>query len=183
MKIIIGIVGRIASGKTTVTDYLISKHSAVSFRFSDMLRDVLKRMRLPENRANLQTISSALRQNFGDDIMSKVLAEDVKNSSSRLIITEGVRRPSDIKNLKNLDNFHIVSISADQQTRYDRLTGRKENTDDKDKSWQQFLEQDEKEPEKKIDEIALLADYTIDNNKSMPELFRQVDDIIDKVCK
>jgi dephospho-CoA kinase len=36
-KIILGLVGEIASGKSTVTDYIKQKYGAVSFRFSDIL--------------------------------------------------------------------------------------------------------------------------------------------------
>ncbi|MEK7644076.1 MAG: AAA family ATPase, partial [Patescibacteria group bacterium] len=89
-KIIIGIIGENASGKTTATDYLKEKFGAVSFRFSDMLGDILKRLYLEHSRSNFQTLSTILRQNFSEDIMSRVIAEDVNNSAAILIITEGV---------------------------------------------------------------------------------------------
>ncbi len=179
-KIILGLVGEMATGKSTITDYLKSKRGAVSFRFSDMLRDVLDRMYIEKDRANLQKISTILRQDFGDDIMSKVIAQDVKNSDSTFIIVEGIRRPSDIDYLKALPEFKCVAISTEERTRFERLTQRSENPDDQNKTWEQFQIDGKQESESKIKEIAQQADFIIDNNGSFEELYAQVDKIIAK---
>jgi dephospho-CoA kinase len=181
MKLILGLVGEMAAGKTTVTNYLKTKYNAVSFRFSDMLRDILIRLHLPENRHNLQTISTVLRQNFSEDIMSKVLALDVEKSSHNLIITEGIRRPSDITYLKNLQNFYIITINANERVRYERLTNRSENPDDQNKTWEQFKEESAQESEEKIKEVASQANFTVDNNKTIEELYKQIDSVMKKI--
>ena len=59
-KIIIGIAGEIASGKDTVSRYCVKKHGASMYRFSDVLRDILKRLHLEENRKNLDRKSTRL---------------------------------------------------------------------------------------------------------------------------
>lgn len=180
-KIILGLVGEMAAGKTTVTDYLKEKHGAVSFRFSDMLRDILDRMHIEKTRENLQTLSTSLRQNYGDDIMSKVIMLDAKDATNDFIITEGIRRPSDITYLKELDGFHLVAIRADERTRFERITARSENPDDQTKTWEEFQKQGLQESEQKIKDIAAEADNTIDNNGSPEDLYRQVDDILKKL--
>src|SRR3989338_2015109 len=109
-KMILGLVGEMAAGKSTVTQYLKEKYGAVTFRFSDMLRDVSKRLYLEETRGNMQLLSTVLRQNFGEDLMSKVLAKDVEKSPHPIIITEGVRRPTDITYLKELPGFHLIAL-------------------------------------------------------------------------
>ena len=129
-KIIIGIIGKNAAGKTTATEYLKQKYGAVSFRFSDSLIDVAKRLHLETSRPNIQTLSTILRQNFGEDLLSKIIAEDVKNCQAKIIITEGVRRPTDIIYLNKLNNFHLLSINTDEKTRFERTVTRKEKTDD-----------------------------------------------------
>ncbi|MBU2542419.1 AAA family ATPase [Patescibacteria group bacterium] len=180
MKIIIGLVGEIATGKTTVTDYLKSKHNAVSFRFSDMLRDILDRLYIEKSRINMQKISTAVRQNYGDDTMSRVIAEDVKNSNENFIIIEGIRRPSDVTYLKKLPEFKFIAINTDEKTRWERLTQRSENPDDQAKTWEQFQKDGLQEAEGKVKEISDQADYIIDNNGAFEELYRQVDEIIKK---
>jgi len=178
MKIIVGIAGEIAAGKTTATDYLKEKHGAVSFRFSEMLRDILDRLHIEKSRTNLQTLSSTLRQNFSEDIMSKVLVEDVKQSDAQFIITEGIRRPSDVTFLRELPNFHIIAIHTDAKLRYERLSSRNENPDDKTKTWEAFVHDGEQEAERAIQNIMSEAKFSIDNNGSMEELFENIDRIV-----
>ena len=85
-KIIIGLTGLNVSGKSTVADYLQTKHGAVSFAFSTALRDIIKRLHLPMERANIANLSTALRREFGPDLLSRVLLEDIKATDSPLII-------------------------------------------------------------------------------------------------
>lgn len=179
-KIIIGLVGEMSSGKSTITEYLKKKHRAVTFRFSDMLRDVLNRMHLDHTRQNLQTISTILRQNFSEDIMSRVLALDVKESNAPLIITEGIRRPSDIVYLKALPGFHLVAVHADEKIRYERIVTRGENPDDATKTWGQFQHESQAEPEQKIKEVMKEAPDMVDNNGTIKELYKQVDALFQK---
>lgn len=179
-KVIIGLVGEMAAGKTTVTDYLKEKYGAVSFRFSDMLRDMLARLHMENTRENLQQISTALRHTFGDDIMSKVIAEDVKAATAPFIITEGVRRPSDVAYLKTIPGYRIVAIAANERTRYERIIQRSENPDDQKKSWEEFQAEGKREAEQKIKEIAASADMVLDNNGSKETLYKQVDALMNK---
>ncbi|MFH1287019.1 MAG: AAA family ATPase [Candidatus Magasanikbacteria bacterium] len=179
-KLVLGIVGEIAAGKTTVTDYFKEKYNAETFRFSDMLRDVLDRMHIEKSRENLQALSTFLRQTYSEEIMSKVIAEDVKKAEHELIITEGVRRPTDVTYLRELPNFHLIAINTDAETRYQRITKRSENPDDKNKTWEQFQEDGAQEAEQKIKEIAAEADVTLDNNGSLKNLYSQIDIFVKK---
>lgn len=179
-KLIIGIIGENAAGKTTATEYLKKKFNAVTFRFSDMLSDIAKRMYIEPSRANLQTLSTILRQNFSEDIMSRVIAEDAKNSSAEVIITEGVRRPSDITHLKELSNFILIYIKTDERVRFDRLATRGEKPDDATKTWEEFQAEGKQESEQKILEIATQAQYSIDNNSSLANTYSQLDEVVAK---
>ena len=77
MKIIIGLIGSIASGKGTVAKYLKEKYQAETFKFSKILRDMLKRAYLDQNRDNLIKISLALREAFGQDILAKIISREL----------------------------------------------------------------------------------------------------------
>lgn len=177
-KIIVGIVGEMASGKTTVTSYLKEKYGAVSFRFSDPLRDMLDRLYLEHSREHMQHLSTALRQVFGDDLLSKVIAHDVAHATDPLIITEGIRRPSDVTYLRELPGFHLLALRVDERVRFERIRVRSENPDDQTKTWEKFQAEGRQEAEQKIKDIAAQADDIIDNNGSMEQLFAQIERIL-----
>lgn len=179
-KIILGFVGEMVSGKGTVAEYLQKNHGAGTHRFSTMLRDVADRLYLEKSRLNLQKLSQILRENFSQDIMARVMAEDVKNDTNDVVIIEGIRRFSDIEYLKKIENFKLVYITADIKTRYDRLTKRQENTDDQLKSFKDFQKDHGHESESQIQEVGASAEYTIDNNSSFEELYKQVEEILSK---
>ena len=180
MKLILGLTGQMASGKGTVASYAEKKYSASTFRFSTMLRDVLDRLYIEKSRSNLQKISQVLRENFGEDTLAKVIAKDVENSESQIVVVDGVRRPDDVKYLKNIPGFVLVHVHADMQKRYDRIKVRTENTDDKGKTFEEFQEEHKGEAEQKIDEIAGLATEEIDNNGSIEDLYKLIDVLISK---
>ena len=180
-KIIIGITGKNSSGKTTLTEYLKQKYNATSFRFSDPLSDILKRIYLPTTRPNLQTLSTILRQNFSEDLLSKTISEDAKNATTRVVVCEGVRRPTDITYLKANPGFKLIALSATPENRYSRLKNRGEKPDDATKTWENFSQEENQESETKIDEIAATANFTIDNNSDKENLLRQIDEIIAKL--
>lgn len=177
-KIILGFVGNLAAGKGTVVKYLKEKHGASTYRFSTMLRDVLKRLYLPDSRENLQFISTAIRQYFGEDIIAKVMAGDVKNDKNEIVAVDGVRRMVDVKYLAEMANFKLVRIVADPRIRYQRIILRNENPDDAEKIYEQFLEDHKKEADAEIPMVMEKADLEIDNNGNLEDLYKQVDQII-----
>ncbi len=179
-KLILGITGEMASGKTTVTEYIKDTHGGVSFRFSTMLRDCLTRIHVEETRENLQLLSTSLREHFGDDLMSKVIARDVEQATESIIIVEGIRRPSDVTYLSELPGFHLVGITADMRTRYERITARSENPDDQNKTFEQFQKEQEYETETTIKDILKQAEAVVDNNGNLDSLHMQIDTVINK---
>ena len=88
-KIIIGLVGQIASGKGTATKYLEEKYGAGTHRFSTMLRDVLKRLYLETSRENMQSLSTFLRKQFGEDALARVIAKEVADDPKPVVAGHG----------------------------------------------------------------------------------------------
>lgn len=181
MKLILGFVGEISSGKGTACNYVIEKHHAGYHRFSTILRDVLDRLFVEQSRANLQNVSTALRQVFGDDLMAKVMASEVDADPAQLVCVDGIRRPADIIELKKMEHFHIIHITADAKMRYERLTGRQENSDDQKKTYEQFLQDQLAESERMITQVSESSDFKIDNSGTKEDLYRQLDAIITKL--
>ncbi len=177
-KIIIGLAGLLATGKGTVAKYLEKKYQASSHRFSTMLRDILNRLYLPITRQNMQKISTVMRKNFGEDIIARVITQDVKNDKNKIIVLDGVRRLVDIKYLKKIPGFKLVRLVTDEKIRYQRLIGRGENKDDKKKTFKQFLADHKKEADRQIPLVMKKADLEINNDGSLQDLYKQIDKII-----
>ncbi len=179
-KLVFGIAGEMASGKGTITQYLIHEYKASSYRFSDMLRETLKRLYLPHTRENMQKLSMSIRENYGEDVMAKVMMEDVKNDAHNIVIVEGVRRIADIKYLKELPGFKLIYIEANMEKRYERIIKRDENPDDKGKTFEEFQEEHKRESELQIKNLKNYADVIIDNNGELKSLYNQVDKMVKK---
>lgn len=180
-KIIIGIAGKISSGKDTVADYITKKYNAKSLKYSQALRDVLTRIYQDISRDNMQKISSLIRQMFGEDTLAKIIYNDILNSTENIIVVTGVRRSADIDLLKTMSGFKLFYIDTNINIRYERLIQRSENIDDRNKTFEEFQKQELAEAEMYIDKLKEIADYTIDNNSNVDDLYKKVDSIISEL--
>ncbi|MGK2848770.1 MAG: AAA family ATPase [Minisyncoccota bacterium] len=180
-KIIVGLTGEIASGKDTASRYIVEKHKAHLVRFSQSLRDMLDRMFLEQNRENMSALSLHIRQAFGEDILSKVVLKESEISDRSMIIVDGIRRVSDIVHLKVQHHFYFIYVDASQETRYQRLIGRRQNTDDATKTLAQFKQDALLETELEIATLRERADFIINNNGTHEELKVQIDEVIARI--
>lgn len=180
-KIIIGLTGQIACGKGVVKNFLTEKYRAGDYRFSTILRDVLIRLNLEQSRRNIQKLSTILRKNFSEDILAKVMAQDVKKDRRHFIVIDGIRRLADIKFLKEVPGFFLVSVKANKKIRYQRVVKRNENPGDDRKTYQQFLSDDNQETEREIPKTMRRANFEIDNNGNWEELWQQIHQLVKKI--
>jgi len=180
-KIILGLVGPIASGKETVKKYLVEQYKAKDCKFSTILRDVLNRTTVPLSRENLQKLSTILRANFGEDLLAKAIAMDASKLDSDVVVIDGVRRPTDIEHLNKLPNFFLVKIDADPKLRYERLVKRNENIGDDKKTFEQFQKDHEAEADSLVPMVMETAKYSLDNNGNFDDLYKQIDALVKKI--
>lgn len=181
-KIIIGLAGEIACGKGTAAKHIETKYQAGSYRFSTMLRDVANRLYVEQTRDNIATLSTMLRQNFGEDLFAKVMAEDVRRDEKEVIVIDGIRRLADIEYLEKIPEFKFVYVETDIRKCYERITKRGENTDDNNKTFEKFVEEHNLESELQIKDLKNYADFVIDNDEDFNHLHEQIDKIIE-TCK
>jgi dephospho-CoA kinase len=182
-KIIIGLVGEIASGKGTAAQYLQERYGAEICRFSTPLRDVVKRLHMDVDRQTMQAMSKCLRETFGQDLLAKIITEDAKKSPANIVVVDGIRREADIVYLKEIPRFALVYITADMEIRYQRIIGRNENQDDQQKTFEQFVKDHEAETELDIPKLGATVDEAcrIDNNGNLEQLRRRLDEVIEEI--
>lgn len=177
-KIIFGLAGEAASGKGTVSKYLQEKYGARAYRFSDFLRSTLDAWHLETNRENLAKLSLIMRQGFGEDVFSKALAEDISKSVGEVFVFDGIRRISDIDYLKDMEGFKFVYVETSLEKRYERIIKRGENSDETEKTFEEFKKDHELETEVGIKELKNKADIVIENNGTLEDLQKKVDELV-----
>ncbi len=182
-KIVIGLTGQIACGKGVIKKYLMESYGASDYRFSTILRDLLKRLHLESTRENLINISTILRQNFGDDLLANAMAEDIKHDEASFMVIDGIRRLADIKFLKDVPGFKLIRIVANEKLRHERVVKRNENPGDDQKTFADFLQDQQQETEIQIPEVMATADYEIVNESSLEDLKKEIDNIVADIKK
>ncbi len=182
-KIIVGLVGIIASGKDTVADYLVDKYQAEKISFSDPLRDVLNRLYLPIDRAHMSGLSQILIDKFGGDLLSRVIAREIEKSDKVIFVLPNIRRESDYSALEKFPGFVLVGIKTDQKICYERLIKRNQNSDDQTKTREQFQKDLGLSTEVLIPHLVDKSSFKLENNGSLDDLYKQADRLIDSLSK
>jgi dephospho-CoA kinase len=176
MTKVVGLIGRIASGKTIVSEYLVSEKGARYYRFSDVLKDLLLRVHKPNNRENLQNIGLAIRKVFGDGILAQALREDIAADKSGLIVVDGIRYQDEFDMVKGLGGI-VIFVTAPQRMRYERVIKRATRGEAR-ISLEEFQRSEEKETERFIDLLGSKADIIIENTGSIADLKKRVESAV-----
>ncbi|MFB6226381.1 MAG: AAA family ATPase [Candidatus Paceibacteria bacterium] len=179
MGLKIAVVGKIGSGKTTAAEYLQQEHDFEAIKFSGFVRDILDRMHLQQNRDNMVKLSTAIRDNFGPDIFSRVLINEAKDEDK--VVLEGARKEEDLSEFKDREDFYLLAIEARQKTRYNRVSARSENEDDQNKTFSEFKRDEKKATETEIGSLIQQADFTIENNDSLEDFHNELDNLVIKL--
>jgi len=178
-KRIVGIAGRNVCGKGTAVEYFLKEHDGESFRYSTKLTQILKIYRIPNDRQNLQDLSTMLRGRWGEDLMARNMLQDCEESPKRYVVIEGIRRPSDVELIVERYGamYTLVWMEADAAVRYERMRKRTEKAGESAMSWEEFQRREEAEPERQLDVIKAAAHYHVDNNGTLAATLEQLEAI------
>ncbi len=177
-RVVIGVMGKIGSGKSEASRYIAGKYNGKIFRFSDILKDILLRLHMELKRENFIALGSALRREFGDGVIARALKQDILASEARVVVVDGVRYPEEVEMIRSFENSVLVYIHASSEVRYQRAVKRGEKGEAA-MGYEEFLKNDSAETEKRIDELTKLADYRIDNNGTQEELYAALERVLE----
>lgn len=181
---IIGLTGRIASGKTEVAEFLKEK----GFNYitiSWIVREEAKKRNIEITRKNLQDLGNNIRKEEGAGGWTIRLLKTINANDDWII--DGIRNPGEVKELRKLKDFILLSVNAPQEIRYQRVLSRNKESDPKD--WKGFLEMDnrdfgEKDPlGQQVGECMSLADFHIDNNSTLDDFHRRIYALYESIIK
>jgi dephospho-CoA kinase len=179
-KLVIVFAGLMGSGKDSAAFYLRDKYSASIYSFSTMLEDAARRFYLEFNRHNLSTMSEVIRKGFGEDILAKTMARDIEKDPNNIIVVSNARRLADVEFLSQFPNYVLCEIYTDLEVRYARLVQRGQRTDDKTKTFEEFKKDQSISTELTIPELIKQATERINNNGSVENFHKQLDELVKK---
>lgn len=182
-KIIVGIAGKLASGKGTVTKYVVGEYGAEKTRSSDPLRTALDIFDVPQSRENLDALSTFVRSTYGEDTIARAVACVLRASGAPVAMFDGMRRIVDVEAIRSFEHSLFIYVHAEQLLRYERCKQRNENVGDDTMSFEVFQEKDNDEPQQQIEALREYADVIIDNNGSYDELMTHIHEQIDPVIQ
>lgn len=170
-RLVIGITGRIGSGKTTVGRYFESKYRFQYLRYSAVLADWLADD--PERKAHLQEIGwQVMAGGAQSELNHRLITQIVAYGDAAV---DGLRHPLDYENLSKTfsDSFHLLYIDSPPQTRFARL-----NQNGKYGDFASFAAADSHPVEQHIDALGSKAQVVIRNERSLENLYVMVDEAI-----
>ena len=156
---IIGVSGTNGSGKDTIGKILAEKHGYIFISGSDLLRDEAKRRGLPVDRKHLRTISAEWRRELGlGVIIDHAVAEyEIVKDKYKGLVIASLRNPGEADRIHEF-NGRVIWVDADPHVRYDRIQANKATRDrieEDDKTYEEFLAEEEAEMHSSGDEATL----------------------------
>lgn len=181
MSKVIGLLGPIGSGKTTVAKYLSEKYGFFMIVMGDLVRELARKKGLTPTREVLQAVQKEYVSKYGMDYFARLVIKRIEESKSERAVIDGMRRMEDVLVPKNYfkENIIILLIDAPAKIRYERIS--KRMREDTPKTYDEFLEQERREHLIfNLNEVFKLADEKIINDSDFENLYRRVDDVLRK---
>ncbi len=181
MTKIIGLIGEKGSGKQTFVNFLkdIAPDKNIrQVRFSDILAQTLMIWDIPNTRSNLQKLSIAMNETFGQSALANAAKYSIEGDNADVIIFDGIRREGELNLVQGMKNSQLIYITADQNLRYQRLKRRSEKVGEVGLTFEQFLEEENSKAEKNIPSLGQKADKKMENNGSLDQFKDKIKNLI-----
>lgn len=148
------------AGKSTIADGLEPKGYEI-INMGNAVREEAKRRNLEPSRANLGKLMLELREKNGPGAVAELIKTQIENSSSGVILIDGIRSSDEIDVLRKFGNVKLLAIHASAGTRFDFLQKRGRSDDPQTK--EHFEERDNRELVVGISNPIALSDHAITN--------------------
>ena len=177
---IIGITGRIAAGKETLTEFL-RKKGFIYIETSKMLAEELIKRGLEPSRWNMQNLGDEIRVKDGAGGVMKMLLE--KTEEGKDYIFDSLRNAGEAEFLrKNVKNFVLIAVDAPQKIRFERIIRRGKSSDPK--TWEDFLKIDNRDffdetnpMGQQVRDVMAVADFKITNDSDLKKSQKEIEKV------
>jgi len=176
MGIIIGLTGENCAGKGTIADYM-KKKSFYYLSLSDIIREELAAKGKEITRANLIAEGNRIRDASGAGALAKRTIEKMEHD--RNYVVDSIRNPEEARELKRLNNFFFIYITAPAEMRFERMHSRARESDPQTFEAFKVIEEMELKNAEKSKQNLLetfdMADRKVINDSSVEALHEKVD--------
>lgn len=179
---IIGITGTFGAGKGTIVEYLIDK-GFTHYSASGFITEEIMRRGLPVNRDSMIEVANDLRAKNSPSYIIEELYKRAAAVGDDAVI-ESIRTLGEAESLQGKGDFILLAVDAGRSVRYERILKRASEKDNV--SFEEFCDREDKEmqsadPTKQnISAVMTLANYRLSNDGTKEELFKQLDEILNK---
>lgn len=142
--IIIGLAGTNGSGKDTVGQLFAEKHGFLFADATQMLGDELTKRGLSHERVNKSALSAEWRRQYGMAAIVDKGVESFKQGDYKGLIVGSLRHPGEADRVHELGGT-VIWVDADPQVRYDRITKNSRGRVEDQKTFEEFLAEQERE--------------------------------------
>lgn len=131
----LGLIGGIASGKTTIGT-ILNKHGYTVISFSDFVRTELNARGVARpTREDYFEMANAMRRNTSRDILARLAVKRVVEEGIDRFVLDGMRNPDEIDFLKRfIRDFILIGVETATEERIRRVQIRLRDIDPKDRS-------------------------------------------------
>jgi dephospho-CoA kinase len=140
----------------------------------DVVRDETLRRGLPLEMHG--AVAERLREEYGNAAVAKLVSPHIIDD--RTTIVDGVRGWSEVEEFRLHFDVTIVGIVCSTLTRYERLKVRGREGDPK--TFEEFEERDFRELGFGLGDVLALADYYIENERTLEEFRKACEDFFEK---
>lgn len=184
-NILIGLTGRMGSGKGEVVRTLVEKgYNKTSL--SDMVRAEVRNRGREVTRGEMQDIGNDLRKQGGAGILGKLVKEMIEKKTPGNWVIDGIRNPAEVEFLRELSGFILIGVKASEDILISRIKSRERDTDRlKEEEIKSVLKREwgigEPLEGQRVGDCIKIADYTVKNEGSLEDLNTALDSLLKKI--
>jgi len=173
----IAFTGLSRSGKDTAADYLVKKYGFKKLVLSEIMAKELQKQGKQDTKMNRSLQVEEMRKRLGSSVLAEKVVAEAKEKGWEKAVFTGVHQISEVEYFReNIEDFKLVAVKASNDKRF----GRRTSLDARGR--EEFFERDRHDVEKfELGKVIEIADYTIENNSTINELQKSIDELMQKI--
>jgi dephospho-CoA kinase len=179
---VVGIIGKIASGKGTAADFFVKKYKFKQINMGNFLRQEAKRRRKYPTREYLRKLQAELRKKLGQNILVDMVIESINENKEKYngFVIDGLRDYREAKYAKKKLKLKIILVEASPLIRFKRAKARHRKGFDK--TYEQFLYDDSIETAIfDFNKTMKLADFIVNSEQGKEFMYKDLEKIARKL--